>query len=64
MKDHRKSLFILVLIIVFITVLPLAAFAESGDPTGASYTAITGTETVGDVAVMANKAYFGATSPG
>jgi len=60
MKDHRKSLFILVLIIVFITVLPLAAFAESGDPTGASYTAITGTETVGDVAVTANKAYFGA----
>jgi len=42
-----------------VSLLSLVAFA-AGDPTGASYTAVTGSETLGEVASVANKAYFGA----
>jgi Amt family ammonium transporter len=40
--------------------MAVAAGAEAADPTGASYVATTGAETVNDVATVANKAYFGA----
>ncbi|HNY00492.1 MAG TPA: ammonium transporter [Oscillospiraceae bacterium] len=38
----------------------MAAFAEGADPTGASYTALTGNETLSDVATTANQALYGA----
>ncbi len=64
MKKVSKIYFVLLLFLVIaatIDVLSATAFAAAvGDPTGASYTALTGKETLKDVASTANKAYFGA----
>jgi len=59
----KKSIFLLVLILalagaVLLLVFPLKSAAA--DPTGSSYIAVTGKETLTDVATTANKAYFGA----
>src|SRR5574344_1855377 len=64
MKKVSKIYFVLLLFLVIaatIDVLSATAFAAAvGDPTGASYTALTGKETLEDVASTANKAYYGA----
>lgn len=61
MKKSWKVIGLLVLVIALAVGLALA-FAKSGgsDPTGASYVATTGSETIDDVATQANKAYYGA----
>ncbi|MPM37397.1 hypothetical protein SDC9_84011 [bioreactor metagenome] len=49
-----------IIAILFTVVLSSGGSAASvGDPTGASYTATTGNETLNDVALIANKAMFG-----
>ena len=59
MKKLGTMLRTLLLAAAAVSLLSLVAFA-AGDPTGASYTAVTGSETLGEVASVANKAYFGA----
>lgn len=64
MKLSKKFIGILALLgAVIIAVLIIAAFnhgdSSAADPTGAAYTATTGTETTNDVATTANKALFG-----
>lgn len=61
MKQNKKIMALIILVAAFAVGLALA-FAGSGnsDPTGASYVAVTGSETLGDVATTANKAYYGA----
>ena len=59
----KKSLFILVVLLALAGAILLLFFpmqSAAADPTGASYVATTGAETVADVATVANKAYFGA----
>ena len=59
----KKSLFILVVLLALAGAILLLVFpmqSAAADPTGASYVATTGAETVADVATVANKAYFGA----
>ncbi len=63
MKKMWKILSILSVIIIATVLLSTTAFAAStagADPTGASYAAATGSETIGDVAVAANKAQLSA----
>ncbi|SMC78912.1 ammonium transporter [Papillibacter cinnamivorans] len=60
MKKLKKSIRLLLLIGVAISLFAVTAYAAGGDPTGASYSLTTGSETVQDVAAVANKAYFGA----
>lgn len=48
------------MLLMLISLLALTALADGADPTGASYAATTGQETLADVALTANKAYFGA----
>ncbi len=65
MKIPRKSLIlILVAIVAFAAILVIASRfigdSSAADPTGASYSATTGTETLTDVATTANKAMLGA----
>ena len=64
MKLSRKLKITLLLIgIVVIITLVLAYFfhgdSSAADPTGASYRVVNGTSTLGDIASIANKAYFG-----
>ena len=60
MKLLKKVLVILPVLLVLMAMCMAAAGAEGDDPTGASYAATTGTETLDGVAAVANKAYFGA----
>ena len=59
----KKSLFAIAVILALIGATLLLVFpmqSAAADPTGASYIATTGSETIADVATTANKAYFGA----
>ena len=67
MKSTTKKvvpiLIVLAAILVLIIINKVAigtTVAGPADPTGASYVATTGSEQLGDVATIANKAYFGA----
>jgi Amt family ammonium transporter len=60
MKSIRKKIGLLVLLTVILSLFAATAFAEGGDPTGAGYSAVTGSETISDVASVANKAMYGA----
>jgi len=60
MKKAKKILGMLVVALLVAALLAIAAFAEGADPTGASYTALTGNETLSDVATTANQALYGA----
>jgi Amt family ammonium transporter len=60
MKNWKRTLGVLTLLVVLLSICAVTACAEAADPTGASYVATTGTETLNDVATTANKAYFGA----
>lgn len=60
MRGLKKISSIILLILLFVSLFVIAAYAEGGDPTGASYAAVTGSETLSDVATTANKAYYGA----
>lgn len=59
----KKSIFTIAILLALVAAVLLIIFpmqSPAADPTGASYVALTGTETVADVATTANKAYFGA----
>lgn len=59
----KKSVFLVVLLLVLAAAVLMLLFpmqSAAADPTGAGYVAATGSETVADVAVTANKAFFGA----
>jgi len=61
MKKSGKLIGILAVIAALAIGLALAFTpVGNGDPTGASYVATTGSETLNDVAITANKAYYGA----
>ena len=60
MKLIKKSVIFLFILMVALSLMTTVAGAEAADPTGASYIATTGSETLNDVATVANKAYFGA----
>ena len=60
MKAWKKTAGTILLLIVLMMSLGAVAALAEGDPTGASYIATTGNETLNDVATTANKAYFGA----
>lgn len=60
MKKTSKIIGLLLLATVIVSMLSITAFAAGADPSGASYFATTGSETLGEVATTANKAYFGA----
>ena len=60
MKALRKGILALVLSLVVLLLFSVSALAEGGDPTGASYVATTGAETLDSVATVANRAMFGA----
>ena len=59
----KKSIFAIAVLLALAAAVLLLIFpmqSPAADPIGASYTATTGSETVADVATVANKAYFGA----
>jgi Amt family ammonium transporter len=59
----KKSIFTIAVILALVGAVLLVIFpmqSPAADPTGASYVATTGAETIADVATTANKAYFGA----
>jgi len=60
MKRFGKVFGVLLIVMLVASLFSVSAFAAGADPTGASYVATTGKETLGDVATMANKAYYGA----
>ena len=61
MKKSAKLIGMLVLVASLAIGLAVAfTMAGGSDPTGASYVATTGSETLNDVATTANKAYYGA----
>ena len=60
MKMFRKMFGVLVVVMLIASLFVITASAEGADPTGASYVATTGSETLDEVATIANKAYFGA----
>ena len=60
MKGFRKVVLVLVLALVVLPLFCVTVLAEGGDPTGAGYSAFTGSETISDVALTANKAMYGA----
>lgn len=60
MKVFRKMFGVLLVVMLVASLFVITASAEGADPSGASYVAITGSETLGDVATLANKAYYGA----
>jgi ammonium transporter, Amt family len=61
MKKSWKVIALLAFIIALAVGLAIAFSKPGGsDPTGAAYYATTGTETLNDVATVANKAYYGA----
>ncbi len=55
-----QKIAMILLVAVLLTLGMTVAVAEAADPTGASYVATTGAETLNDVATKANQAYFGA----
>ena len=60
MKMFRKMFGVLFVVMLITSLFVITASAEGADPSGASYIATTGSETLDDVATIANKAYFGA----
>jgi len=65
MKNKKKYLGIILVAVIIVAVIMGIGYALKGDssaadPTGASYIATTGSETLNDVASTANKGYFGA----
>ena len=60
MKMFRKMFGVLFVVMLIASLFVITASAEGADPTGASYIATTGSETLDEVATIANKAYFGA----
>ncbi len=61
MKVWKRTFgIILLMLVVTMSLFAITACAEAADPTGASYIATIGTETLNDVATTANKAYYGA----
>ncbi|ADU27665.1 ammonium transporter [Ethanoligenens harbinense] len=61
MKKAAKILGIVFLLSVIVCIVSTVAMAATNDPSGAGYAAgaVTGKETIGDVATAANKAQFG-----
>jgi len=47
-------------VLLLLLILSLTASSTGADPSGTSYAAVTGNETLGEVASTANKAYYGA----
>jgi len=60
MKVFKKMFGILLIVMLIASLFVISAYAAGADPTGSSYVATTGSETLADVATTANKAYFGA----
>ncbi len=60
MKKTSKIIGLILLAILIFSLLPITAFAADADPSGVSYVATMGNETLDEVATTANKAYFGA----
>lgn len=60
MKAWKRGLGFLLVIAAILALMSVSALGESADPTGASYVATTGSETLDSVALTANKAYYGA----
>ena len=60
MKMFRKMFGVLFVVMLIASLFVITASAQGADPTGASYVATTGNETLDEVATVANKAYFGA----
>lgn len=58
MRKLAKSGTMIALLLMLLAVSSIKVFAAA-DPTGATYIATTGSETMADVATVANKAYFG-----
>lgn len=56
----KRTIRILLMVLALMSLLMITALAAGADPTGSSYIATTGSETLNDVATTANKAYFGA----
>lgn len=56
----KRTIRILFMVLALMSLLMITALAAGADPTGSSYIATTGSETLNDVATTANKAYFGA----
>ena len=56
----KRTVRILLMVLALMSLLMITALAAGADPTGSSYIATTGSETLNDVATTANKAYFGA----
>ncbi|MDP4133763.1 MAG: ammonium transporter [Bacillota bacterium] len=59
MKKLVKIFALLMVIGIIASIATITVYAAGADPTGASYVALTGNETLSDVASIANKAYFG-----
>ena len=60
MKSWKRSIGFLLMLSAILVLFTAGALASSPDPTGASYVAATGSETLDSVAITANKAYYGA----
>ena len=60
MRMFRKIFGVLFVVMLIASLFVITASAQGADPTGASYVATTGSETLDEVATVANKAYFGA----
>ncbi len=60
MKRFRKIFGIVFVVMLIASLFAVSAYAAGADPTGATYSATTGSETLNDVATVANKAYYGA----
>ena len=60
MKSWKRSIGFLLVLSAILVLFTIGALASSPDPTGASYVAATGSETLDSVAITANKAYYGA----
>lgn len=60
MKAWKRGLGFLLVFAAILALMSAGALAQSADPTGASYVATTGSETLDSVAITANKAYYGA----
>ena len=59
MKRLGKILSAVLLVGIIASIITIVVSAAGADPTGASYVATTGSETIADVATTANKAYYG-----
>lgn len=60
MNGIKKGFRMLLGFVLLLSLFAVSALAEGPDPTGGSYAAVTGQETLHEVAAVANKAYFGA----